>query len=152
MKRPHFRSFATLCLFVCATVLLTPSSLAGKEGYYRWKDDAGETHFTQQPPLGRQYQFIETRGGASVVSNPSSGDSAGNDDGAKADTAPQRMEVLPPKDPAICSQAKSNLLTLQKNGARIRVTDPDGTARLLNEKEVAEQKQRAQEAIGIHCA
>lgn len=153
MKYLNPRNITALGLLGCWAMLISLHSHAGKEGYYRWKDDTGEVHFTQQPPLGRQYDFIETRGGANVVNNNAAAESADGqvDDGGAATAAPKKMEVLPPKDPVICSQAKSNLLTLQKSGARIRVTDPDGTSRLLNDEEVAEQKRRAQEAVGIHC-
>lgn len=153
MKLSSPRRVFAWCLTAAWAVFLSSATLAGKEGYYRWKDDSGEFHFTQQPPVGRQYEFVETRAGASVVSNGGDdSDEIGSPEAAPAAAAPQRMEVLPEKDPAVCAQAKENLLTLEKNGARIRVTDENGNSRLLNPEEMAVQKQRAQDAINIHCA
>ena len=61
------------------------------------------------------------------------------------------MEVLPPKDPSICEQAKGNLQSLSTHGARIRATDADGKARYLTAEEIEQQRLRAEEAIRIHC-
>lgn len=137
----------------------TALALAAKDGYYRWKDDQGEIHFTQQPPLGRNYEFVESRSGASFNSPGSPAQPAEENtsaDGAssvdqEATARPEKMEILPAKNPAVCAQARSNLQSLQNNAARIRMTDADGNTRFLTAEEKEQQRARAQEAIRIHC-
>lgn len=150
MKIP-LRCATTLCI---ALLAFGQTASAAKEGYYRWQDGEGEVHFTQQPPRGQQYQFIETKGGAAYQPAPRLDENDAENEQTQAspgDTAPKKMEVLPPKDPAICAQARSNMQRLQLNGARIRVTEADGSSRLLNQEEIATQRERAQEAIKLHC-
>lgn len=129
--------------------------LAAKSGYYRWTDDEGEVHFTQKPPLGRPSVFVETASGRqsspSVRNNTAS--SSPSDDGTDTPSAgtPNKMEVLPPKDPKLCTQAQGNMESLSVSGARIKATDKDGKARYLTPEEIEVQKQRAQDIIDIHC-
>ena len=59
------------------------------------------------------------------------------------------MEVMPEKDPALCEQAKNNLKALE--GARIRITEPDGSKRLLSEDEKEGQRANARKFIKVHC-
>ncbi|WP_373088200.1 DUF4124 domain-containing protein [Zhongshania sp.] len=127
------------------------SSYADKSGYYRWSDDEGKIHFTQQPPNGRTSVFIKTSSGISLDSDVSNSESrvevADNGD----ETMPEKMEVLPPKNPELCTKAKANMQSLAANGARIRISNADGSSRFLNSEEINEQKNRAQEVIEIHC-
>jgi len=147
------------CLALASTLILSAgSAVAAKDGYYRWQDDEGEYHFTQQPPLGRSYEFVESRSGTSFSRQSDDNDSAteADEQGGESSTEPTnpqpaKMEVLPPKDPAICAQAKSNLQSMQNNAARIRMTDENSNTRFLTPEEKEEQKARAQEAIRIHC-
>lgn len=151
---------AVSCLALASALILSAGpAVAAKDGYYRWQDDQGEYHFTQQPPLGRSYEFVESDSGASfsrrsddAEEDGGEAETQGDDSGTGgADPQPAKMEVLPPKDPAICAQAKSNLQSMQNNAARIRMTDENGNTRFLTPEEKEEQKARAQEAIRIHC-
>ncbi|MBB5188014.1 hypothetical protein HNQ57_002293 [Zhongshania antarctica] len=132
-------------------VVMSLNSYADKSGYYRWSDDEGKVHFTQQPPNGRASVFIKTSSGRSLDSDVSASESsvdvAGNDDEA----IPEKMEVLPAKNPELCTKAKTNMQSLAANGARIRISNADGSSRFLNSEEINEQKNRAQEVIKIHC-
>lgn len=151
---------AVSCLALASALILSAGpAAAAKDGYYRWQDDQGEYHFTQQPPLGRSYEFVESDSGASFSRRSDDAEEDGVEAGSQdsdadteaADPQPAKMEVLPPKDPAICAQAKSNLQSMQNNAARIRMTDENGNTRFLTPEEKEEQKARAQEAIRIHC-
>lgn len=133
-----------------ALLLSANHSFAAKSGYYRWTDADGEVHFSQQPPVGHRYEFVETHTGR----RSSAVDDAPGESPAAADTAattPSSMEVLPPKDPAICKQAKGNMESLSVAGARIKATDANGKARYLSPEEIEQQRLRAEEAIRIHC-
>ena len=145
MKKP------LLISVLLGLALLSINSLAAKEGYYRWQDDKGEMHFTQQPPVGRSYTFIETRSGASLTSQMEEQEVQASEDQDPSATRPQKMEVVPPKNPKICEQARGNMSSLQLAGARIRVSNADGSSRYLNDQEIEEQKNRARQAISLHC-
>ncbi|MFT6164331.1 MAG: hypothetical protein ACJA1T_000328 [Zhongshania aliphaticivorans] len=127
------------------------SSYADKSGYYRWSDDEGKIHFTQQPPNGRTSVFIKTSSGTSLDSDVSTSESSAELADNGDETIPEKMEVLPPKNPELCTKAKANMQSLAANGARIRISNADGSSRFLNSEEINEQKNRAQEVIKIHC-
>ena len=141
-----------LTIALCAGLLATHfSAYADKTGYYRWADD-----FTQQPPQGRKYFFVETRGGATMQSEEYGDEASETDSDSVADAnsnndAPVKMEIIPPKDPELCEKAKGNMQSLKANGARIRITNADGSSRMLNAEEIKEQEYRAQQVINQNC-
>jgi hypothetical protein len=144
--------FITISLCV-GLALLSLNVHAAKAGYYQWSDDKGKQHFSQKPPVGRKYQFIETSSGASMSSDEiaSSAENSDNDDNDSDVAKAERMEIVPPKDPELCAKAESNMRSLAANGARIRISNTDGTTRFLSPAEIAEQKNRAQDVIKLHC-
>jgi hypothetical protein len=77
--------------------LLSLNVHAAKAGYYQWSDDKGKQHFSQQPPIGRKYQFIETHSGASTSSDGIASSAENNDDSDVAKA--ERSEIVPPKTP-----------------------------------------------------
>jgi len=139
---------------LCAALLCTSlNSHADRKGYYRWSDDEGKTHFTQKPPNGRESTFIRTSSSASLDSDVSVSDTDSSTDkvAAASEALPEKMEVLPPKNPELCTKAKANMQSLTANGSRIRISNADGSSRFLNSEEINEQKNRAQEVINVHC-
>ncbi|MGJ8687052.1 MAG: DUF4124 domain-containing protein [Spongiibacteraceae bacterium] len=145
----------SLAVIVCNFVLLaSTSTLAGQSGYYRWQDETGEVHYSQQPPKNQQYEFIADRRMRSrtAESEPDQSNLPTVEDAdADSQAAPEKMEVLPAKDPKLCRQAKENLKTLNASGSRIRITQANGGSRFLNQDEITEQKQRAEQAASIYC-
>lgn len=143
---------SALTMLLCAGLLVCSlDANADKTGYYRWADDEGKQHFTQQPPKGRKYDFVETRSGATIHSDGTDLTSANEPENNGSDAAPEKMEILPPKDPALCKKAKGNMQSLKANGARIRITNADGSTRMLNTEEIKQQENRAQQVIKLHC-
>ncbi len=143
-------------LLLTGALAVTVSAEAGKAGYYRWVDDEGKVNFTQQPPVGRESEFVASDTGRSIPSGADSDTESTADRAAPAETAgssapPQRLEVLPEKDPARCQQAQNFLQQLGNKSRRVRVRDESGQPRMLNDDEIVEQQQRAQEMIDIHC-
>ena len=145
---------SALTIALCAGLLICSVGVnADKTGYYRWADNEGKQHFTQQPPVGRKYDFVETRSGATThsdgidLADESNNEQEVGDNGA----APEKMEILPPKDPVLCEKAKGNMQSLKANGARIRITNADGSTRMLNPEEIKQQENRAQQVIKLHC-
>lgn len=145
---------SALTIALCAGLLISSVSVhADKTGYYRWADNEGKQHFTQQPPVGRKYDFVETRSGATIHSDgiELAGQGDGEQQASGNDAAPEKMEILPPKDPVLCEKAKGNMQSLKANGARIRITNADGSTRMLNPEEIKQQENRAQQVIKLHC-
>jgi len=141
---------------LCAALFIASfNSYADKSGYYRWTDGEGKIHFTQQPPNGRASVFIKTSSGASLDSdvslNQSGAENSADKIAAGGDALPEKMEVLPPKNPELCAKAKANMQSLAANGTRIRISNADGSSRFLNSEEIAEQRNRAQDVINVHC-
>lgn len=128
-----------------------------KAGLYRWHDENGTLQYSDRPPEGVESELVTTYGGTvSKETAPATNtgapqkDASGNEKEAAAENAPVgEMEVLPEKDPNLCKQARDNMKALE--GARIRITEPDGTKRLLNNDERDTQKANAQKVIDMHC-
>jgi hypothetical protein len=122
---------------------------AGVAGHYRWVDENGTVKYADRPPEGINAEFIKFA--STKHSKPgqqaTSQDSDGND--SEAASGPRRLETLPAKDPELCKQAQRNLKALE--AARIRITEPDGSKRVLNEDEKEEQRENARKFIKVHC-
>lgn len=140
-------------LFTCLFVLLLSSSAlsyAGVEGHYRWTDDNGKTHYSDRPPAGVDAEFIKFSGrkqsSSSKASSPvvTSGENTAPTEGT--------LEVEPEsnKDPKLCAQAQANLKALSGN-PKVRITEADGSKRLLNNDEKEAQRERARGFIKLYC-
>jgi hypothetical protein len=139
---------------LCTILLLgtAPALLAAQQGYYRWHDDAGAEHFTQQPPAGRKSEFIATSTGKSTAVD--AGETAGSAENKATEKNAQKpitgpMQALPDKDPEKCKQAQETQTTLNSH-ARIREKVGDDY-RYLTPEEIAEQKKLAQESADVYC-
>lgn len=144
------RALRNLC--AAALLLAAPELLAAPQGYYRWRDDAGAEHFTQQPPAGRPSEFIATSTGKST--NVEAGESAASAEAKAAEKATKKpptgsMQAVPDKDPAKCKQAQDTQTTLASH-ARIREKVGDDY-RYLTEDEINEQKKLAKESVDVYC-
>ncbi|ARN72818.1 DUF4124 domain-containing protein [Oceanicoccus sagamiensis] len=122
---------------------------AEQNGIYRWTDDQGVVQYSDRPPEGVEAVFIKTSTGKR--STPSAAKTAQSDDDADegSESSSQTMEVMPEKDPKLCEQAKRNLKALES--ARIRITEPDGSKRILTEDEKEGQRANANKFIKVHC-
>lgn len=148
-------------LLLCLGLAVSIDGYANpKAGLYRWYDESGTVQYSDRPPEGVEAELVTEYGGVltgpgkkAAAATPAPKTTAGDTspEPAKAEGLPegQEMEVLPEKDPALCEQAKKNMEALK--GARIRITEPDGTKRLLNEDERDTQKANAQKVIDLNC-
>ncbi|MBD2859694.1 DUF4124 domain-containing protein [Spongiibacter sp. KMU-158] len=143
-------------LIACASLLITGTALADSDGYYRWQDESGGLHYSQKPPVGRNYEFIKdnfskARSTRTQVEVEADSAPTANNNLIPAPTNESGMQAMPPKDPERCAQAKRNLQTLNSEGVRIRTTDENGQSRFLNAEEIEEQRERAKAAQGVFC-
>lgn len=150
MSRPLIALMISLGLAVSAPLQ------AAKPGTYVWKDENGNTQYSDRPPEGVKSEFIEIQGiglkGGKPPRTEQSNEVADeqSDDAEAEDKAPlKEYEVLPDKNPALCKQARENLKALK--AARIRGVDENGERRYLSEEEKAAQRATAQKIIRIHC-
>jgi hypothetical protein len=133
--------------------LLLPSiSALAAASYYRWVDDTGNTIMSDRPPPpGIEYKTISATMGTTHSAPAQSKDSEKSPDatrGEEFEAVPQ-VDVPIPKNPELCEQAKGNLDALQS--ARVRVKGENGEYRYIDEKEKAEQRKFAQDAIDAYC-
>ncbi len=156
------KSLSLLSQIACIVLLgLISSQTMAAKGFYKWTDAEGNPQHSDRPPTGVEYIFIETSAAGQIPEEPTSSpatatagdaDQTTNDDKISADeAAPEgKMEVMPAKDPKVCAQAQANLASLSGK-QRIRMTDPDGSQRMLTADEIAIQKERAEKYVEMHC-
>jgi len=148
----------------CVSALLAVTSVAlaaPPQGYYRWKDEAGAEHFTQQPPPGRKSEFVavstgkatEVPAGESIESSGADKAAAKAGAGAGAAAAPGKptgpIQGVPDKDPEKCKQAQESQGVLNSH-ARIREKVGEDY-RYLTQEEIGDQKKLAQESVDVYC-
>jgi hypothetical protein len=119
---------------------------ASQNGHYRWTDANGTVQYADRPPEGVEAEFIKFTGAKSPRSSekPTTKENIAT----KAELPP-KMEVLQKKDPELCKQAQQNLKALE--GARIRITEADGSKRFLTEEEKEYQRENARKFVDINC-
>jgi hypothetical protein len=137
LRRLPKRPPAALPLALLLPVALASSPLAAQQ-VYKWKDAAGVTHFTAEPPPeGQPYQARE-------VDHHQAAPLA-EDAGEKAETAPRG------EDPA-CASARSNLALLQGKAQLTVDSDGDGKPdKPLSEGERTKQRNLAQAILAAKC-
>ncbi len=139
-----------------AALLFTASQLvlAGNT-VYRWLDDRGNpVHSDRPPPTGTPYEVISSGSNLKRVVKANEGavppevkPRAGNEF-KPVDT--KAKEELYEKNPELCALAQTNLATLT-SAARVRLRDENGELAFLTEEQKAEQVERAEQMIKVHC-
>lgn len=140
-------SLITPGLLAALILGLSLSTQAGPNGYYRWTDENGVVKNADIPPEGVDATFIRF---SVQKASKTDGTKVGKNGTGKTDQADLGdLEILPEKDPALCKQAQRNLKALE--GTRIRMTEPDGSKRLITEDEKETQRSNARKFIKLHC-
>ncbi len=132
-----------IILGVCYTLALQ----ATQSGHYRWTDENGIIQYADRPPEGIESEFIKF-----TTIKRSNGGDENKDNELRAGSDSKifdKVEVLPEKDPLLCKQAQRNLKALE--GSRIRITEPDGSKRILSDDEKEAQRDNAKKFIKLHC-
>lgn len=129
-------------------LVIATSIHANQAGHYRWTDDKGTVQYSDRPPEGIKAEFIKFASGRHSTDNDATS-AQGNASTGSAGTPAQIVPAASIKDPELCKQAQKNMKAL--DSARIRITEPDGSKRLLTEEEKEEQRQSAQKFINVHC-
>ncbi|WP_144290319.1 DUF4124 domain-containing protein [Chitinilyticum litopenaei] len=135
------------------TLILALLLAAGAQAQiYKWTDDSGRVHYSDQPPPGKggQAKVVDTKGAA--VSSVSSGGGK-----ASASVAASKPEVMPSpvarKDPngPGCEDARKRLSFLQ--GAKLykNVSNDKGQMEFIDEKKKQEEIRTQTEFLEKNC-
>lgn len=103
---------------------------------YSWQDSRGVVHYSQQPPATGEYQLITIRTNLATAVQTQQGDSAG------------QMSM---QDPALCQQARDQLVLLQSGQELFTKEINSEELRLLTAEERQQQILLANFEIRRRC-
>lgn len=131
--------------------LLACFSLFAAPTIYKWIDDDGVVHYSEDPPADVDYQRVSTSVPATSGSDDS--DTGPDSDEDEPDAQTDQPEAQEGPDPEVvaerCEQARSNLQLLQEN-TRL-MTNDRGSERRLTREERQERIDNLQEFIDEWC-
>lgn len=135
---------------------ITVQAQQSSQTIYKWIDENGVPHYEMSKPSDSNIavEVIKQRR-TEPASDSAAAEPATNASNTAAtekadETAAVPETKKPKKDPKICELARSNLEQLQ-NRSQISIVDEYGNERILDEKEVANQIKRAQDAVKTNC-
>ena len=119
-----------VALLLFALTLLAPGAVLAAGKLYKWTDENGVTHYTDEPPAGQQF---ETR---PVQADPPAAPAA---------------EIAPAVESENCRRTRANVATLEKPGQVRMDIDGDGEAEPLSDLQRNEQLEIARRQVGVYC-
>ncbi|MGH8493635.1 MAG: DUF4124 domain-containing protein [Moraxellaceae bacterium] len=155
---------STLATLITAILLTTT---AGAAQFYKWTDDQGVTHYSEEPPPASASKSSEVKvrtrlpSGAqtqidkeakpvddkNAKSQPKKDDKAAPD---KTSTDKAADNQTPEQYQEKCKALKANLETMQSHG-RVREADKEGNLRALSEEEKQRRMDETQRGIKAYC-
>ncbi len=136
-----FRGLSASGLTLGALFMAVPIQ-AGE--YYKWVDDKGVAHFSEQPAPGSGAKKVGT---ATKTTDEATADDSSKDPAeAKAAAAPADN----PQNAESCKTARERLKSLQ-SGQRIRLVGADGKFAYLDENQVKDEITKTQGIIKGAC-
>lgn len=142
-----------------AAIVLAPQNLSSAQDHYTWIDEKGVTNYSQRNPQGYQAQrvskthkfgeqvFLEQRPTPPTqVAAPTEIDP----DALVADQVAAEARRIARTKQSNCEIGKKNLTNLQAF-SRIRVTEDDGTVRILTPAEKAAKTETARQVVRENC-
>ncbi|MEM6582636.1 MAG: DUF4124 domain-containing protein [Pseudomonadota bacterium] len=139
---------------VCALLLLVLGlPVLAETTYYRWQDDKGNLVHSDRPPdAGVPYEVITS--GSNLVRKVDADEGAvpaTTEPTVSNDFEPVESKTKPVKKNAEqCQRARDNLETLNTK-VRIQIRNDQGELRPISEEEKEIQRQKALDAISVHC-
>jgi len=130
-------------LLLTAMIIFASSASAG---LYKWVDDEGNVHYSQKRPADQQFERLKAPAPAPESSKPfnqTETKKSKNGDTAAAETT--KNEELRAIN---CANAKKSLNAYQ---VYRRIRDKDGNVTVIDDKERAQQIERAKQAINDFC-
>jgi hypothetical protein len=150
----HKQTPFSLCLIALLIISFSTTITASEKGMWRWLDEHGNPQFSDTPPKGIEAEFIKSSAvGRGFKSSPQTSSNSTANTGNDTQTGQSegtKLDVVGQKDPALCKQAQNNLGALT-GVPKVRVTEADGSSRLLSDDEITSERDRAQKFIEIYC-
>ena len=133
-------------------LILAVSTSLNAGSIQKWTDENGNVHYGDAPPARTKSENVRV---LSAPSNPgkalprlNSSNDSGQAENDKA--AGNKQEVSDKQASNICASARADL-DLLNNSIRIKLQQPDGEVRYLNESEIAERKAATQIEVNRFC-
>ncbi len=140
--------FAWLLLVVAAL-----PSLAAAQAY-RWVDEKGQVHYTQTPPVNRQYDAIGPAPPPAASNQDDLNKALEKDikDRPKQQEAAAKAELAHAKRQETCKKAMEQLAYLEARTARrLSTTDAQGNASRMTEEQFQQRRTAEQQKIKENC-
>ncbi len=141
---------------------LSPLAMAAQ--FYKWTDEQGVTHYSEEPPPASAGKASEVKVRTRLPSGAQTDADAVTDDKAatkpqagkpdkkedKAATKPDESKAPPEQYAERCKSLKENLEAMQSRG-RVRETGADGSVRALTDEEKQQRLDDTQRQIKAFC-
>lgn len=134
-------------------VLAALPSLAAAQTY-RWVDETGQLHYTQTPPVNRQYDVIGPAPPPSASNQDDLNKNLEQDikDRPKQQEEAAKAEQQQVKRQESCKKAMEQLAYLESRTARrLSTTDAQGNVSRLTEEQFQERRTAEQQKIKDNC-
>ncbi len=162
MKAAPLRAFYPLALAAALLLALAPLTAVDASSMYRWVDNHGNVHFSDQRPSGRDAERVgsERHMGPAQAEEPPAEQAGTNDDQDRRqqqERYEQRMqeqeaqrEQAETHNRELCERIQQEQARLQQGG-RFRAPGEDGEPRFLSEEQRQERITNNQRMLEERC-
>lgn len=137
---------------ISLAMLLAALSAPSQAAIYKWVDEKGVTHFTEQPPASGQGEEVQPRVYAPAPSaTPPAGEAVEKPEPKAEPVAPKSVMTIPPEQMAEqCQQARQRLMKLESS-PRILYRGEDGEMIRAPEEERQRMMDDERKRIELYC-
>jgi hypothetical protein len=133
-------------------LILAISTSLNAGSIQKWTDENGNVHYGDVPPVTTKSENVRVQ---SAPSNPGKAlprlnSSDDSDQAAGGNDEDNKQEVSDEQASSICASARADLDVIN-NSIRIKLQEPDGNVRYLNESEIAARKAASQAEVDRFC-
>lgn len=139
-------------VWLLLVLLALPSLVAAQT--YRWVDEKGQVHYTQTPPVNRQYAVIGPAPPPSASNQDDLNKSLEKDikDRPQQQEAAAKAEQEQARRQENCKKAMEQLAHLEARTARrLGTTDAQGNPSRMTEEQFQERRAAEQQKISANC-
>lgn len=154
-QQTHLK-FIQLSIFLSTSIFCTTASIAG---IYKWVDEQGNVHYSQQRPANATSEKMDVQKRAprdeSTYNRPGTqgkNKDTTTDSPSKTAKPEKKPETKAEKQRrlAACEQARKSLQTMESVG-RIRAKDKNGDTVFLSQAQKEEKMKQSREMLTQHC-
>lgn len=130
-----------------AALALMPAAGAD-DAIYKWVDDAGVTQYTQQPPMDRDAQRLESGRATGPSASPPTRSTEPAPSARETDR--EADEDYPASVAEYCEQMREQADTLASD-APVQLRGDDGSLQMIDGEDRAQRLEQARSQIAEHC-